>query len=403
GRSPRVQRVHRRAEGHHRDGPPVRRRADPAQRRALRPRGRVPAGHRRPDEGARAVRGHDPRGVRRDGAGPDDLRDDRGGALARLDLDLGDRQHALHRLLPAHEVRHRGAEAEVPAPDGDRRVPRRVQPLRARDGLRRASAQGDRDEARRRLLRAQRPEDVGHERPALADRLRARAHRSQGRPALQGHELLHRREAAGRVGEHRPVRRLRRAAAAEEDGLQGRRVDRARLRRLQVPGREHPRRRGGRPEPRLSADDGRAGGRSRERRCARRRDRPARARARAALLAGAQGLRQADRPAPGDPVQARRHGDADRGGAAADAQGGAHEGRGGELRARGRDGEALRLRGRALLRRGVLSHPRRLRLLQGVRDRAPVPRRAAAADRRGHIGDPEDGHRAQAAGAQQDL
>ena len=43
----------------------------------------------------------------------------------------------------------------------------------------------------------------------------------------------------------------------------------------------------------------------------------------------------------------------------------------------------------ALLRRGVAAHPRRLRLLQGVRDRAPLPRRAAAADRRGHVRDPE--------------
>ena len=58
---------------------------------------------------------------------------------------------------------------------------------------------------------------------------------------------------------------------------------------------------------------------------------------------------------------------------------------------------------RALLRRGVLPHPRRLRLLQGVRDRAPVPRRAAAAHRRGHVGDPADGHRQEAPAAQQDL
>ena len=61
------------------------------QRRALRPRGRVPRADRRADEGARAVRGDDPRGVRRHGPGPDDLRDDRRGALARLDLDLGRR------------------------------------------------------------------------------------------------------------------------------------------------------------------------------------------------------------------------------------------------------------------------------------------------------------------------
>ena len=104
-----------------------------------------------------------------------------------------------------------------------------------------------------------------------------------------------------------------------------------------------------------------------------------------------------------DPVQARRHGDADRGRPPAHAQGRAPEGRGRELRARGRHGQALRVGGRSLLRRGVLPHPRRLRLLQGVRDRAPVPRRAAAAHRRGHVGDPEDGHRPQAAAAQQDL
>src|SRR5207302_6753352 len=53
--------------------------------------------------------------------------------------------------------------------------------------------------------------------------------------------------------------------------------------------------------------------------------------------------------------------------------------------------------------RRMPAHPRRLRLLQGVRDRAPVPRRAAAADRRGHLRDPAHGHRAKAPGAPQDL
>ena len=57
----------------------------------------------------------------------------------------------------------------------------------------------------------------------------------------------------------------------------------------------------------------------------------------------------------------------------------------------------------AVLRRGVIPHPRRLRLLEGVRDRAPVPRRAAAADRRGHVRDPADGDRPQAASAPQAL
>ncbi len=40
--------------------------------------------------------------------------------LAWLDLDLRRRQHPLHRLLPADEVRHRGAETALPAADGDR-------------------------------------------------------------------------------------------------------------------------------------------------------------------------------------------------------------------------------------------------------------------------------------------
>ena len=48
-------------------------------------------------------------------------------------------------------------------------------------------------------------------------------------------------------------------------------------------------------------------------------------------------------------------------------------------------------------------HPRRLRLLEGVRDRAALPRRAAAADRRGHLRDPAHGDRQEAAGAEQDL
>ena len=48
------------------------------------------------DEGARALRRHDPRGVRRARPRPDDLRADRGRALARLDVALGRPQHALH-------------------------------------------------------------------------------------------------------------------------------------------------------------------------------------------------------------------------------------------------------------------------------------------------------------------
>ena len=55
-----------------------------------------------------------------------------------------------------------------------------------------------RDEDERRRLRAQRPEDVGHERAHVRRRLRARQDRPRGQPALQGHDLLRLREGAGR-------------------------------------------------------------------------------------------------------------------------------------------------------------------------------------------------------------
>ena len=122
------------------------------------------------------------------------------------------------------------------------------------------------------------------------------------------------------AGRDRELGRLRRAddpAQDQEDGLQGRRVHGARLRRLPLPAGAHPRRGGGRAGPGVPADDGCARGRPRQRRRARRRDRPAGARAGAPLQPGAQDLRQADRPAPGDPVQARRHGNQGRGGAPA--------------------------------------------------------------------------------------
>ena len=48
-------------------------------------------------------------------------------------------------------------------------------------------------------------------------------------------------------------------------------------------------------------------------------------------------------------------------------------------------------------RRGLVPDPRRLRLLQGVRDRAALPRGADAADRRGHRRHPADDHRPPAA------
>ena len=123
----------------------------------------------------------------------------------------------------------------------------------------------------------------------------------------------------------------------------------------------------------------------------------------AQVLTGALDLRQADRRAPGHPVQAGRHGHQGRGRTPADPQGRQAQGRRRALGPGGRHGQAVRLRDRQGSGRGLLPDPRRVRLLQGVRDRAPVPRRAAAADRRGHVRDPAHGHRQEAAAAPQDL
>ena len=135
------------------------------------------------------------------------------------------------------EVRHRRAEGVLPAEDGDRRDPRRLLALRARGRLRRAGDQVDGEEGRRRQLGAQRPEDVGHQRPRLERRLRADEDRPQGRSALQGDDLLHHREGALGGNQRGRLRGPQRAAQDQEDGLQGRRVDRARLRRLPLPAR----------------------------------------------------------------------------------------------------------------------------------------------------------------------
>ncbi len=62
------------------------------------------------------------------------------------------------------------------------------------------------------------------------------------------------------------------------------------------------------------------------------------------------------------------------------------------LRHGGRHGEVLRLRGRRRERHGGHAHPRRLLLLQGVRHRALLSRRAADVHRRGHERDAAHHH-----------
>ena len=117
----------------------------------------------------------------------------------------------------------------------------------------------------------------------------------------------------------RPQRhaRLRAGRALPEDGLERVGHATAHVRRLPRP-RGQPARpaRPGLPpvpaHPRHRADRGRGDGR---------RSRAGGARPGALLRAGTKGVRQADLQVPGDPGQARRHGDRDRGGAAARLQG----------------------------------------------------------------------------------
>ena len=145
---------------------------------------------------------------------------------------------------------------------------------------------------RRRRLGAQRPEDVGHQRPALGRRVRPDEDRPEGRPALHGHDLLHHREGAGRrartTGLTVPpqIKKMGyKGVESTELVYDGYRCPPERI----LGGEEDGARQGLRP------DDGRARGGPRQRGRPRRGHRPARARAGAALLAGAQDLRQADR------------------------------------------------------------------------------------------------------------
>ena len=84
---------------------------------------------------ARALRRHDPRGVRRARPRSPHLRADPDRALARLDVALGRPQHALHLRLDDRDARHRRAARPLPAADGDGRAAVRVLDDRAARGL----------------------------------------------------------------------------------------------------------------------------------------------------------------------------------------------------------------------------------------------------------------------------
>ena len=132
------------------------------------------------------------------GARPHDLRDDRRGALARLDLDLG---IVNTHFIGSYLLMKFGTDEQK-----QKYLPRMATgEIRAAFSLSEPELGSDvqaikttRQEGRRRALGDQRPEDVGHQRPALRRSSSCWSRPTRGRSAPQGHDLLHRREGAGR-------------------------------------------------------------------------------------------------------------------------------------------------------------------------------------------------------------
>ena len=219
------------------------------------------------------------------------------GAVARR---CGRRRHRRRaherRDAPDPRVRHRRAAAAVRARPRRRPRDRRVRAHRARLGLgRRRAAHG------------------GCRRTATAGGSAARSSgsRTAATPARSSSSPARMPPTAGTRG----------VSAFLVDGSRRRGDARGGEARPQlVLDRRHPPRRclrrarsaAPRGEPRLHGRDGDARRRPHRHRRAGRRDRPGRLRRRAALRRRAPAVRQPDRRLPGDPVQARRHGDRDR-------------------------------------------------------------------------------------------
>ena len=169
--------------------------------------------------------------------------------IAGLDLGLRHREHALHRLLPADAVRDRRAEAGVPAEDGHRRDPGGLLALGARggsdvQGIKSVAKKGDDGDWE---LNGQKMWVTNGLRSGVVFVLMKTDPKAD--PPHRGMTcFITEKEpgAAENPGAHR-------APADQEDGLQGRGVHRARLQRLPVPARPHPRRRGGRSRQGLHA------------------------------------------------------------------------------------------------------------------------------------------------------
>ena len=222
-------------------------------------RRRLPAGHRRRDEGDGPVRAHHPGGVRRARRVAADLRAGRRADRARLDERLRRDQHPLHRGVHDHPPRHRRAEAALPAADGrGRRAARSRCP--SRTSARDVAAIKTRAVRGRRRVRDRRRQDVADQRRHLQpdrgagqDR-RGRAEAAPEPHLLPGGEAGRLRRGRARAGHPREDR---------QDGLQGRRHHRDGVQGLPGRRRADP---GRQARRRVRPDDGRRRGRPGERR-----------------------------------------------------------------------------------------------------------------------------------------
>ena len=294
-------------------------------------------------------------------------------------LGLGRDEHGLrrpdrHGPAPGPPARHRGAEAALPRAGHQGRAHRLPRDHRARSRVRRRRDPHHRD-PRRRRLRDQRVQDLHHQRRPR--RLLRAGHEDRPGGGPRRHHAVRGRPARRKRG-HRA--RLHRLAHAREDGHARVRHGGARVRGHARPSGSGARRGRQGLLPHQLGAPGRAAGVSRGRLRGLRAD----VREDARVREGTRGVRPADRPLPGHPPQVRRDGDQDRGRQADDPR---HRLAVRERRvpgARDHDGEAERVTGLPRGRRRVRPDLRRLRLHEGVRDRARLPRPAPEPDRRGH-------------------
>ena len=214
-------------------GPLPRARRAPGRARAG-SRRHLPGRDRREAEDARALRRHHRARVRRPRAPGGDLRADRRAHVGGVDVGAGIFQFASHHGGGGAALRHRGAEAPLPAAFRERRAARRHRADRAR--LRHRPAGDPHPRAPRgRSLRRQRREDLDHQQRRRADSGGAGEDRSSRRAGAQGHEPAADRERAGLQGraqarQARLPRHRHRRAAVRGLPRAGREPDRARRR-----------------------------------------------------------------------------------------------------------------------------------------------------------------------------